>query len=83
VLRVFTQGLKLVTIAAMAVVVLGAGFWAFSYATELARPSDAGTPIMLSVLDGQTDAEVADELAAQGLIRSKLLFQGRTRCAKA
>ncbi len=78
-LKVFTQGLKLVTIAALAIVVLAAGFWAFTYATELARPSDAGTPIMLSVLDGQTDSEVADELAAQGLIRSKLLFQGQFR----
>jgi UPF0755 protein len=79
VLRVFTQGLKLVTIAALAIVVLAAGFWAFTYATEMARPSDAGTPIMLSVLDGQTDSEVADELVAQGLIRSKLLFQGQFR----
>lgn len=78
-LKVFTQGLKLVTIAALAIVVLAAGFWAFTYATERARPSDAGTPIMLSVLDGQTDSEVADELAAQGLIRSKMLFQGQFR----
>jgi UPF0755 protein len=79
VLRVFTQSLKLVTIAALAVVVVGAAFWAFTYATELARPSDAGAPVMLSVFDGQTDSEVADELEKQGLIRSKLLFQGQFR----
>lgn len=78
-LRLFTQGLKLVTIAGLTIVVLAAGFWAFTYAAQMARPSDAGTPIMLSVLDGQTDTEVADELAAQGLIRSKLLFQGQLR----
>jgi UPF0755 protein len=81
VLRVFTQSLKVITIAALAVVVVGAAFWAFAYATELARPSDAGQPVMLSVFDGQTDAEIADELELQGLIRSKLLFEGQFRLA--
>jgi UPF0755 protein len=77
VLRVFTQSLKVVTIAALSVVVLATGVWAFSYAAELARPSDAGEPVMLTVFEDQTDAEIADELAAQGLIRSTLLFQGQ------
>ena len=76
-LRVFTQSLKVVTIAALSVVVLATGVWAFSYAAELARPSDAGEPVMLTVFEDQTDVEVADELAAQGLIRSTLLFQGQ------
>ena len=79
VLRVFTQTLKVVTVAALSVVVLVTGVWAFSYATELARPSDTGEPVMLTVFEDQTDAEVADELAAQGLIRSTLLFQGQFR----
>lgn len=78
-LRVFTQSLKVVTIVALAVVTIGAGFWAFTYATEKARPSDAGEPVMVSVFDGQSDAEVADELVRQGLIRSKVLFQGQFR----
>ena len=67
---------KVVTIAALSVVVLATGVWAF-YAAELARPSDAGEPVMLTVFEDQTDVEVADELAAQGLIRSTLLFQGQ------
>ena len=41
-LRVFTQSLKVVTIAALSVMVLATGVWAFSYAAELARPSDTG-----------------------------------------
>jgi UPF0755 protein len=77
VLRVFTQSLKVVTIAALSVVVLATGVWAFSYAAELARPSDAGEPVMLTIFEDQSDAEIADELAAQGLIRSKMLFQGQ------
>jgi UPF0755 protein len=81
VLRVFTQSLKVVSILALAVVVAGAAFWAFTYATEMARPSDAGEPVMLSVFEGQTETEIADELEAQGLIRSKLLFQGQFRLA--
>jgi len=81
VLRVFTQSLKVVTIAALSVVVLATGVWAFSYASELARPSDTGEQVMLTVFEDQTDAEVADELAAQGLIRSPLLFQGQFRLA--
>jgi len=77
VLRVFTQSLKVVTIAALSVVVLATGVWAFSYAAELARPSDAGEPVMLTIFEDQSDAEIADELAAQGLIRSTMLFQGQ------
>jgi UPF0755 protein len=79
VLRVFTQSLKVVTIAGLAVVVLAAGAWAFSYATEVARPGDTGAPVMLTVFEDQSDGDIADELAAQGLIRSKLLFQGQFR----
>lgn len=78
-LRVFTQSLKVVTIAALSVVVLATGVWAFSYAAELARPSDAGEPVMLTVFEDQSEAEVADELAAQGLIRSTMLFQGQLK----
>src|SRR5918995_4919928 len=77
VLRVFTQSLKVVTIAALSVVVLATGVWAFSYASELARPSDAGEPVMVTIFEDQTDGEIATELAAQGLIRSPLLFQGQ------
>jgi UPF0755 protein len=77
VLRIFTQSLKVVTIAALSLVVLASGVWTFSYATELARPSDAGEPVMVTIFEDQTDAEIADELAAQGLIRSTLLFQGQ------
>lgn len=80
-LRLFTQSLKVITVIAMAVVVIGTGFWAFTYATEMARPADTGSPIMLSVFDGQTESEIADELERQGLIRSKMLFQGQYRLA--
>ena len=78
-LRIFTQTLKVVAIAALSLVVLVTGVWAFSYASELARPSDAGEQVMLTVFEDQTDAEVAQELATQGLIRSTLLFQGQFR----
>lgn len=79
VLRIFTQTLKVVAVAALSVVVLATGVWAFSYASEMARPDDTGEQVMFSVLDDQTDAEVAQELANQGLIRSTLLFQGQFR----
>ena len=78
-LRMFTQSLKVATIAGLAIVVLAAGAWAFAYATDLARPNDAGAPVMLTVFEDQSDAEIANELAAQGLIRSTLLFQGQFR----
>jgi UPF0755 protein len=79
VLRIFTQSLKVITIAALAIVVVAAGAWAFSYATEVARPSDAGQPVMVTVFEDQTDSELADELVAQGMIRSKLLFEGQLK----
>jgi UPF0755 protein len=79
VLRIFTQSLKVATIAGLAIVVLAAGAWAFAYATDLARPGDTGEAIMLTVFEDQSDAEIANELAAQGLIRSTLLFQGQFR----
>lgn len=66
--RLLTQSLKIITIAALTLMVAGAGVWAFRYATDAARPSDAGSPVMVSVFEGQTDAEVADELESEGLI---------------
>ena len=36
---------------------------------------------MLTVFEDQTDAEIADELASQGLIKSTLLFQGQFKLA--
>ena len=62
-LRVFTQSLKVVTIAALSVVVLATGVWAFSYAAELARPSDADEYF----LDNETNAAQADFLARSQL----------------
>ena len=81
VLRILTQSLKVITIAGLAVMVLAAGVWAFSYTTKLARPADVGQAVMFSVFEDQTDAEVADELAKQGLIRNTLLFQGQFKLA--
>lgn len=78
-LRIFTQSLKVVTVAALAVVVLAAGAWAFEYMTGLARPDDAGAPVMVTVFQDQTDDQIAQDLVAQGLIRSPLLFQGQLR----
>ncbi|MCA9879063.1 MAG: endolytic transglycosylase MltG [Thermomicrobiales bacterium] len=77
--RILTQSLKVITIAALTLMVIGSGVWAFRYATEAARPGNAGQPVMLSVFEGQTDSEVADELESQGLIKSKMLFQGQLR----
>ena len=79
VLRIFTQSLKIVTIFALAVVTVGAGIWTFSYATEVARPNDAGAPVMVTIFEDQSEDELANELAAQGLIRSPLFFQGQLR----
>jgi UPF0755 protein len=79
VLRIFTQSLKVVTIVALAIVTIGAGVWSFSYAMDMARPDDAGAPVRITVFEDQGDAEVAEELEAQGLIRSKLFFQGQLR----
>ena len=78
-LRIFTQSLKIVTIVALAVVTVGAGIWTFSYAMEMARPEDTGAPVMVTVFEDQGEAELANELAAQGLIRSPLFFQGQLR----
>ena len=69
-LRIFTQSLKVVTVVALAVVVLAAGAWAFSYASELVRPSDIGEAVMVTVFEDQTDDQIAQELVDQGLIRS-------------
>ena len=76
-LRIFTQSLKVITIAALAIVVVAAGAWAFSYATEVARPSDAGQPVMVTVFEDQTDSELADDLATARAQRQAALDAAR------
>lgn len=78
-LRVFTQSLKIMTIAALSIVMIAGGVWAYSYAMNMARPADTGEPVLVSILDSQAPEEVAAELEKQGLIRSKLLFEGQLR----
>ena len=77
VLRVFTQSLKVITIAALAVVVLARECGRSPMRPSWPAPATPAQPVMFTVFEDQTDAEVADELAAQGLIRSTLLFQGQ------
>ena len=77
--RVLVQSLKILTIAATAILLAAGSLAAFDRALDRARPADAGTPVEITVGEDDTTDQVADRLAEAGLIRSKLLFQGQLR----
>ncbi len=78
-LRIIVQALKVLTVAAMAILVAAGGFRAFQLAVDEARPDDTGQPVKITIGRDESDEQVADKLEQSGLIRSKLLFQGQMR----
>lgn len=73
-LRVFVQSLKIVTIAAVALLVGAGGLRAFDYTVGRFTPEEVGQPASLTI-DAESNADtVADSLAEAGLLRSKFLF---------
>jgi UPF0755 protein len=81
VVHVIVQALKILTIAAVAILVALGGFRVFNYALDMARPAEAGEVVMFSVGADETSTQVADRLVAEGLIRWSILFDGQMRLA--
>jgi UPF0755 protein len=79
VLRILLQTLKILTIAAMAILVVAGGFRLFALATDFTRPEDAGQAVQITIAEGEPEDEVAQRLAAAGLIRSTALFETQMR----
>ena len=79
--HVIVQALKILTIAAVAILVALGGFRVFNYALDMARPAEAGEIVRFSVSADETSAAVADRLVAEGLIRWSVLFDGQMRLA--
>jgi cell division protein YceG involved in septum cleavage len=81
VLHIIVQTLKIVTIAAMALLVVAGGARFFFYAVERTTPDDAGKTFRVRITEDDTPDKIADELVRAGLIRSKLLFTTQLRAS--
>jgi UPF0755 protein len=79
VLRILLQTLKILTIAAMAVLVGAGGLRLFALATEVTRPEDVGEVVEITIADGEPENELAARLADAGLVRSTVLFENQLR----
>jgi UPF0755 protein len=79
VVQVIVQALKILTIAAMALLVALGGFRVFNYAVDVARPAEAGEIVTFQVGPDETSSQVADRLVEAGLIRYSILFDGQMR----
>lgn len=79
VLRFLLQMLKILTIAAMSVLVVAGSIRLFDYAVDAARPAETGRRIQFSIAQDEPAGQVAERLAAVGLIRSTVLFEGQVR----
>ena len=78
-LRILLQMLKILTIAAMAILVVVGGFRVFGLASDLTRPDDAGQAVEITIVEDEPEDELAQRLAAAGLIRSTGLFETQMR----
>ena len=81
--HVIVQALKILTIAAMALLVALGGLRVFNSAIDMARPAEAGEIVTFQVSPDETAAQVADRLVEAGLIRYSILFDGQMRLAGA
>lgn len=77
--QIIVQALKILTIAAMALLVALGGFRVFNYAVDTARPAEAGEIVTFQVGADESSAAVADRLVEAGLIRYSILFDGQMR----
>ena len=78
-LRILLQTLKILTIAAMAILAVAGGSRMLAFATDMTRPEDIGESVEITVAEDEPEDELAGRLAAAGLIRSTALFQGQLR----
>ena len=78
-LRILLQTLKILTIAAMAVLVGAGGLRLFALATDVTRPEDVGEVVEITIADGEPENELAARLADAGLVRSTVLFENQLR----
>lgn len=78
-LRILLQTLKILTIAAMAVLVAAGGLRVLAMATDMTRPADTGQAVQITVNQDEPEDAIAGRLAAAGLIRSTALFEGQLR----
>ena len=78
-LRVLVQVLKIVSVAALTLLVIGAAARFLSYSVSRAVPADIGEPVAFVVGQDDSGEDVAARLEQDGLIRSKVLFEGQLR----
>ncbi len=81
--HVIVQALKILTIAAMALLIALGGVRVFNYAIDSARPAEAGEIVAFQIGPDETSAAVADRLVEAGLIRYSILFDGQMRLSGA
>ena len=82
-IRVFTQSLKIVAIAAMALLVLLGAQELFTYVQDDARADNIGARVRIDVAEDDAVDAVAAKLTDADLIRSELYFTARVRLAGA
>ena len=80
-LRILLQFLKILAIAALALLVVLGTVRFFRYAVSTATPRDIGEPIPFTITEDEADADLADRLADAGLIQNPWLFQQQLRFA--
>ncbi len=73
-LRVFVQSLKIVTIAAVALLVGAGGLRVFDYTVGRFTPEGVGEPVSVTIAADQNADTVADNLAEAGLLRNTFFF---------
>ena len=78
-LRVLTQSLKIVSIAAMALVVVFGSIGFFDYWQDRTRPDQLGRPVTVQITEEDDTGTVSDKLTDAELVRYGFYFETRLR----
>lgn len=77
--RILTQGLKIITIVVLTLFSISGAIWFFDYWQDRSSPPDMGNPVVIQVTEEDDSASVSDMLEDANLINFGFYFETRMR----
>ncbi len=79
--RVLTQGLKIVTVVMVTILTVSGSLWFFDYWQDRELAGERGRPVIVSIGDEDDSGSVSEKLTDAELVQFGFYFEGRMRLA--